>query len=146
MERPKDGTKFSDQMIQMPNRDIQDAGIMQLMGGVFTTLLTMAAQHDEREYQEKLQAQKLAEMEKLHAYQLRIRELEIMARPQALPQTQPSNPYRGANTVSEVEAILLRQPPSPQREGLLKELAKYPESTPIASLPNQTSRLLLAGR
>lgn len=66
--------------------------------------------------------------------------------PKALesPEPQARNPYRSAKTVADIETIFLEQPPSPQRELALAELAKYPETMPIAQLPAQTTRLLAA--
>ena len=57
-------------------------------------------------------------------------------------QTQPVNPYRGSQTVGDVEKALLQQPSSHRRERALRELAKYPETMPLAQLPTQTMHLL----
>lgn len=62
------------------------------------------------------------------------------AQPQG--QNQPVNPYRGSQTVGDVEKALLQQPSSHRREYALKELAKYPETMPLAQLPTQTMHLL----
>lgn len=62
------------------------------------------------------------------------------AKPQQ--ETQPVNPYRGSQTVGELEKTLLLQPTSHRREHALKELAKYPETMPLAQLPTQTMHLL----
>lgn len=71
-------------------------------------------------------------------------EPQAIAEPKAELPAQARNPYRGAKTVADVEAIFLEQPPSPQRELALAELAKYPETMAIAQLPAQTTRLLTA--
>ena len=63
------------------------------------------------------------------------------AQPQAQP-PQPVNPYRGSQTVGDVEKALLQQPNSHRREYALKELAKYPETMPLSQLPTQTMHLL----
>jgi hypothetical protein len=60
------------------------------------------------------------------------------------PQAQPQavNPYRGTQTVGDVEKALLQQPNSHRREYALKELAKYPETMPLNQLPTQSMHLL----
>lgn len=61
------------------------------------------------------------------------------AQPQA-PTT--ANPYRGTQTVGDVERALLQEPQSHRREHALRELAKYPENMAIAQLPAPTMHLL----
>ncbi len=143
MENRKDGGMQQQPFgIQFPDRNVADAGMYGMLNALVMTGMTLLAQQNERDYQEKLQAQRQIELEKIHAYELRLKELELMGRPQAIPQGQSVNPYRGANTVAELEKILLGHSPSPQRESVLRELAKYPETMPLAQLPATTTRLL----
>jgi hypothetical protein len=53
-----------------------------------------------------------------------------------------SNPYRSAKTVAELEQIVLLEPKTAQREEVLKQLAKFPESMPISKLPTESAKLL----
>jgi len=146
MENRKGTDPFGGQFghIQVPDRGIADAGAYSILNGIMMFGLGMLAQENERNYQEKIQAQRIAELEKQHAYELRAKELELMGRAQVEAKQQPPqvNPYRGANTVAELEKILLGHSPSPQREAVLRELAKYPETMPLAQLPATTTRLL----
>ncbi|MEE3716270.1 hypothetical protein V2H45_05880 [Tumidithrix elongata RA019] len=59
-------------------------------------------------------------------------------------QTNPyrSNPFRGNQTVKDIEKALLLKPSSYQRDEILKELARYPETMPIANLPEQAIALI----
>lgn len=57
-------------------------------------------------------------------------------------QPQPVNPYRGSQTVGELEKALLQEPTSHRRENALRELAKYPETMSLAQLPTPTRHLL----
>ena len=45
----------------------------------------------------------------------------------------PRNPYR--TTVQDAEDELLQQPPSPQREAMLKVLAKHPPDRLLSEIP-----------
>ncbi len=131
----------------LPDRGIADAGAYSILNGLMMAGITLLATDLERNYQAKLQAEKLMELEKVHAYQIRIKELEALGRAQVQAQPQSVNPYRGANTVADLERILLLQPPSPQREGVLRDLARYPETMAIAQLPsNSSATKMLTGR
>jgi hypothetical protein len=58
---------------------------------------------------------------------------------------QVHNPYRRdqrAQTVGQVEAMLMQQPNSLKQQQLLRELASYPQTMPIAELPKQAIAML----
>jgi hypothetical protein len=64
-------------------------------------------------------------------------------------QHQESNPYRRnqrVQTVGDVEGMLMQQAKSLKQQQLLRELAAYPETMPIAELPKQAIALLTSAR
>lgn len=157
--------------ISVPDRNVLDAVSFQFISNmglmVMQDLLKTQALDKERAHQEKIQERNLEQQKLLHKAQTEAlqnkhsidllkaqHEAELLkalmqqhsAQSQSHPpRSNPVNPYRGARTVGDIEEIMMQQPVSPQREQALQELAKYPESMPIAQLPSSTTRRL-AGR
>lgn len=62
------------------------------------------------------------------------------------PATTQANPYRSSNpyrnqTVADIEQAFLVKPPSPKREAVLRELAKYSPEMQIAEIPTAIALL-----
>lgn len=129
---------------------VMGACMAQVITQGFTYFITQDAMQRERDHQREVHERELQALKLRCEQEVRLKELEMMGRAQYVPQPQPQpqavNPYRNCQTVGQLEVLLLQQSASPQREAMLRDLAKYPETMPLAQLPAQTAARFLPGR
>jgi hypothetical protein len=129
---------------------VMGAGLAQMLSQGLSYLITQDAVQRERDYQRQQQEKHIEMLKLQHQQDLRLKELELMGRaqyipqPQSQPQPQPTavNPYRNCQTVGQLEVLLLQQQACPQRESILKDLARYPQDMPLHHLPSHSVKLL----